>query len=117
MSITSKKIVSIALTASTILWAAGVASLPLANAQTTSDLQAQIAALLSQIQQLQGQLNAGTSTSASTSYTFSHDLTVGSTGADVTALQQILINKGYLTAVSAPTGYFGVLTQIGRASC
>src|ERR1700722_16495509 len=110
----SKKIVSIALTATTILWAMGIASLPLANAQTTADLQAQIAALLAQIQQLQTQLgssSSSSSTSMTSCYPFSSDLTVGSTGAAVTALQQILINKGYLTAVSAPTGYFGSLTQ------
>jgi hypothetical protein len=48
---------------------------------------------------------------ASSSYIFSQNLTVGSTGSDVIALQQILINKGYLTSVSAPTGYFGNCTQ------
>ncbi len=95
------------------MWAAGVASLPLANAQTTADLQAQIAALLAQIQQLQAQLGptSSTTTSMTSCYPFSSDLTVGSTGAAVTALQQMLIAKGYLTAVSAPTGYFGALTQ------
>ncbi|HVO29028.1 MAG TPA: peptidoglycan-binding protein, partial [Candidatus Paceibacterota bacterium] len=116
----SKKLVSIALTASTILWAAGVASLPLANAQSTTDLQAQIASLLAQIQQLQSQLGTtGGSTSTMTSgscYAFTSDLTVGSTGAAVTALQQMLISKGYLTAVSAPTGYFGSLTQAAVAA-
>jgi len=114
MNIATKKLASIALTASTILWAAGVASLPLANAQTTSDLQAQISALLAQIQQLQGQLGTTSSTGTTTMsscYPFSSDLTVGSTGAAVTALQAMLISKGYLTAVSAPTGYFGTLTQ------
>jgi len=40
---------------------------------------------------------------------FSRNLTVGSTGADVTALQTILNSKGYLTV--APTGYFGSLTK------
>jgi len=117
MSIATKKWVSIALTASTVLWAAGVASLPLANAQTTADLQAQIAALLAQIQQLQAQLgsSSSSSTTMASCYPFSSDLTVGSTGAAVTALQQILIAKGYLTAVSAPTGYFGSLTQAAVA--
>lgn len=109
MSTTSKKIVSVALTATTMTWMLGFAALPLANAQSASSLQAQIAALLAQIQQLQTQLNA--SGGSSTSYNFTSDLTVGSTGADVSALQQLLISKGYLTAVSAPTGYFGSLTQ------
>ncbi len=113
MSIATKKLASIALTVSTVLWAAGVASLPLANAQTTADLQAQIAALLSQIQQLQAQLGTSSSSTTTTTscYPFSSDLTVGSTGAAVTALQKVLIAKGYLTAVSAPTGYFGALTK------
>lgn len=54
---------------------------------------------------------AGT-TSAQTvtaQYSFARDLTVGSTGADVTALQSILYAKGYLSV--APTGYFGALTK------
>ncbi|HEX4104196.1 MAG TPA: peptidoglycan-binding domain-containing protein [Candidatus Paceibacterota bacterium] len=109
----SKKLVSVALTATTLVWALGIAALPLANAQSTSDLQAQIAALLAQIQQLQSQLNAstGSTTTSSMTYDFTTDLTIGSTGAEVTQLQQFLISGGYLTAVSAPTGYFGTLTQ------
>lgn len=46
------------------------------------------------------------------SYTFNQNLTIGSTGADVIALQEILINDGYLTSVSTPTGYFGYGTQV-----
>ena len=109
-----KKLITAALMASTVLWGVGLAALP-AQAQTTADLQAQIAALLAQIQQLQAQLGASSGTSATTAYNFTSDLTVGSRGADVTALQQLLINKGYLTAVSAPTGYFGALTQAALA--
>ncbi len=48
-------------------------------------------------------------------YDFTSDLTVGSTGSQVSALQSLLIAKGYLTAVSAPTGYFGALTQSALA--
>ncbi len=48
-------------------------------------------------------------TTTGTGYTFTRDLTVGSTGADVTALQNALISKGYLKA--SATGYFGSLTQ------
>jgi len=44
------------------------------------------------------------STSASSSYTFNTDLTVGSTGADVTALQNAV-------GVSPATGYFGAITK------
>jgi len=45
--------------------------------------------------------------------TFNTNLTVGSTGADVTALQGVLAEAGYL-AVS-PTGYFGNLTKAALA--
>ena len=41
---------------------------------------------------------------------FTRDLGVGSTGADVTALQNYLIGKGYLAAGNA-TGYYGSLTS------
>ena len=110
-----KKLVSAALTATTVLWMVGAAALPLANAQTTSSLQAQIAALLAQIQTLQAQLgNSGTTTN--TTYNFTSDLTVGSKGAQVSSLQAFLIAKGDLTAVSAPTGYFGALTQKALAA-
>ncbi len=110
----NRKLVSAALTVATVAWSLGVASLPLANAQTTADLQAQIAALLAQIQQLQSQLNTAQGGGSSSAYNFTRDLTVGSKGADVTALQQLLISKGYL-AVSAPTGYFGSLTKAAVA--
>ena len=107
----SKKLVSAALTATTLVWAFGVAALPV-SAQTTASLQAQIQALLAEIAQLQAQMGtSSTGATVTSSYNFSSDLTVGSKGADVNALQQLLINKGYLTAVSAPTGYFGPATQ------
>lgn len=43
-----------------------------------------------------------------TAATFTRPLTVGSQGADVTTLQRILQQQGYLAA--APTGFFGPLT-------
>ena len=104
--------VSAALAATTLVWAVGIAALPVANAQSTASVQSQIQALLAQIAQLQAQLGtSSTGTSAASSYQFTTDLTVGSTGAAVSALQQLLINKGDLTAVTAPTGYFGTLTR------
>ncbi len=113
----SKKLVSAALTATTLMWAVGVAALPVAQAQTAASLQAQIQALLAQIAQLQAQLGTPSSGAAMTSsYSYTKDLTLGSKGADVTALQQMLINDGYLTAVSKPTGYFGALTQKALAA-
>jgi peptidoglycan hydrolase-like protein with peptidoglycan-binding domain len=52
---------------------------------------------------------ATSDTSTSTSYTFSNQLSLGSTGADVTALQQKLTS---LNMYSGPvTGYYGTLTQ------
>ena len=88
--------------ATTGVWMSGALLLvPVAQAQSMSDLQAQIAALLAQIVQLQAQLNSSQS-GPSTSFNFTRDLTVGSKGADVTALQQVLISKGFLK-ISAPT--------------
>lgn len=43
------------------------------------------------------------------SYTFSRDLTNGRSGTDVTALQNLLISKGYLSGLA--TGHFGLLTK------
>lgn len=59
--------------------------------------------------------SASLAQTAGSSYQFNQDLTIGSTGPDVIALQQILINKGFLTSVSAPTGYFGNGTQAALA--
>jgi hypothetical protein len=111
---TPKKFISIALTATTALWASGALLLvPVASAQSPVDLQAQIAALLAQIQQLQAQLNAAKG-APSVSYSYTRDLTVGSKGDDVTALQQMLASGGYLKV--SPTGYFGSLTKAAVAA-
>lgn len=77
------------------------------NADTISDLQAQIAALTAQLSALSG----GSSMSA----TFNTNLTVGSTGADVTSLQNWLISKGFSIPAGA-TGYFGAQTQSALAA-
>ena len=47
-------------------------------------------------------------------YNFTVDLTIGSTGADVNALQQMLIDAGLLM-IPAPTGYFGEMTRAALA--
>lgn len=114
------KVVSAALTATTAVWASGVMLVvPVASAQTTADLQAQIAALLAQITQLQAQLNTGSSVSLACS--FARDLTVGSTGADVKCLQQFLNGHGALVSGSGAgspgneTSYFGTLTKAALA--
>ena len=63
---------------------------------------------------------AGTSTApvgevlGASTYNFTVDLTIGSTGADVNALQAMLIASGDL-AIPAPTGYFGEMTKAALA--
>lgn len=95
-----------------------VASAPAAQAQSSTDLQAQISALLAQIAQLQAQLNGG-NTGGSTStcaVMFTQNLTLGSTGAQVLALQKFLNSKGYMVAASGAgsvgneTSYYGSLS-------
>jgi hypothetical protein len=56
-----------------------------------------------------------TTTTTTTSASFTRDLTIGSTGADVTALQTWLISKGYSIPAGA-TGYFGAQTQAALAA-
>jgi PKD repeat protein len=90
------------------------------SALTVSDLQTQLQSLLSQIASFQVQgsssasvgVNSGsalTGTVVSSCPTFVRALSIGSTGSDVMALQQLLSSEGYLN-VSA-TGYFGALTR------
>jgi len=90
---------------------------PAAHAQTTTTTTtmsaAQVAALQAQIASLEAQLAAASGTSASV--TFTRNLTIGSTGSDVTALQTWLISKGYSIPAGA-TGYFGVQTRAAVAA-
>ncbi|HTY40146.1 MAG TPA: peptidoglycan-binding domain-containing protein [Candidatus Paceibacterota bacterium] len=84
-------------------------------------LQTQLVQILSQIQSIQTQLtqlaaqagvttsgNSGSTVSAG-AYRFTGFLTIGSEGAEVTALQQRLAEEGYFTA--SATGYFGPATE------
>ena len=76
------------------------------SAATIAELQAMIAQLQAQLAALSSGAGAGAS------YTYTRDLTVGSTGADVTALQQSLVAKGHLTMPAGVAyGYFGNLTR------
>jgi len=100
---------------------AGLSFTP-AQAQTTAELQAQIANLLAQITALQAQLSAaGGSTSTGSSYNFTRNLTIGSRGEDVKALQEYLNAQGFTVAASGAgspgneTEYFGSLTQAALA--
>jgi peptidoglycan hydrolase-like protein with peptidoglycan-binding domain len=81
-----------------------------ASAQSIAELQAQINALMAQLAALQGGSTVTTST------TFTQDLTVGSTGSQVTALQQMLVAQRHLVMpVGVAYGYFGSLTQAAVA--
>lgn len=90
-----------------------------ASAATTAELEAQINALTAQLSALQGSSSTVTSSSSSSStgHTFSVDLTVGSTGDDVVALQTVLVAKGFLVMpAGVAMGYFGNLTKAAVAA-
>jgi peptidoglycan hydrolase-like protein with peptidoglycan-binding domain len=110
---TTKTVASKAFVA--IVAAAMVFSLvaPAAKAATAEELQAQIATLMAQIAALSGGTTA--TAPAAGAYTFTRSLTIGSTGADVTALQNYLISKGFTIAAGA-TGYFGAQTASAVAA-
>src|SRR3989304_5376263 len=117
MSKFSTKAVAAGVSVATAAWLSGAAMLvPVAGAQTTADLQAQITALLAQIAALQAQIGTPAST-----YSFTRSLTVGSTGADVKALQQWLNANGYpvsATGAGSPgneSTYFGAKTKAALA--
>ncbi len=59
---------------------------------------------------------SGTAVGSLPCYPFSHSLSVGSTGSDVTALQNFLAAQGDFNV--SPTGYFGVITRaaVGRVA-
>jgi peptidoglycan hydrolase-like protein with peptidoglycan-binding domain len=75
------------------------------------------AAMQQEIASLQAQLAAsqGTSMMTGSSALFTMDLTTGSTGSQVTALQSWLISKGYSIPAGA-TGYFGSQTTAALAA-
>lgn len=108
MSIFVRKAASIGIALATTAMLAGPA-----GAQSLSS--ADVAAIMAQIQALQAQLAAAQVSTPSTSVTFTRNLTVGSKGDDVSALQQILINGGFLN-IAAPTGYFGSMTKAALAA-
>lgn len=100
---TISKIAAIALVAAFVV--VGASS---AKAATVAELQAMIAQLTAQISALSG------TTAPAASVTFTSNLTVGSTGAEVSALQNFLASKGFLTA--SARGYFGALTKAAVAA-
>lgn len=75
-----------------------------AMTMTIAELQAQVELLLAQLAAIQG----NTSTSC---FEFSRDLTVGSTGPDVSALQNYLKTTDHFPFAVGTTGYFGEVTR------
>lgn len=119
----------------TLSIAALVAALPLAaHAQTSADLQAQVVALLQQVQQLQAQLSGQGATGgtaqqgaqgvsglaqqagvqvidSSACPQIGRSLKLGSTGDDVTRLQQFLARDTTIYPEGTVSGYYGPLTE------
>lgn len=123
-TVTTKAIAKVAAVATGLAMATSMFSLaPMAHAAALSSSQIQaIISLLSSfgadastIANVQASLSGGTpsapSAPAASSCSFAKDLTMGSTGADVTCLQNALKAGGYMSANA--TGYFGALTKVG----
>jgi peptidoglycan hydrolase-like protein with peptidoglycan-binding domain len=123
--VTSKVTAKVAAVATGLAMATSVLSLaPMAHAAALTS--AQISSIISLLQSfgadsttianVQASLSGGTpvstgsSGSSSSSCSFTRDLTVGSSGSDVTCLQQALIAGGYSVPAGA-TGYFGSQTK------
>lgn len=85
---------------------------PMAGAVTVAELQAQINALMAQLATLQG----GSAATGATACTFTGSLTLGSSGAQVTCLQDYLTSTGHFTFSGGSTGYFGPITQSAVAA-
>lgn len=89
-----------------VAMAASFVAPSIAGAATVAEVQAMIAQLQAQLAALTG----GAATGAAVQ--FNTNLTIGSTGADVTALQQYLVSKGFLQMpVNVSYGYFGPITR------
>lgn len=106
----------VAVSAATMMLAVVAVPAP-AQAQTIAELQAQISALMAQISALTG----STTTTGGSSYTFTRDLTIGSSGTDVMELQKFLNGKGFAVSASGAgsagqeSTYFGALTASALA--
>lgn len=131
MSKLTQKIVSVSVSVATAVSLSGFAAF-VPSAHAASLTSSQVSAIISLLQSfgadaatianVQASLTGsapvstgGTSGSTGSSYAFTRNLTVGSTGDDVKALQQILINAGFLK-ISAATNYFGSMTQSALAA-
>lgn len=86
---------------------------PVAKAQTTEDLQKMINDLLAQVAALQAQTGQGGTSVASgvCPYTWTRDLAVGATGADVMKLQQFLNADADTRVAASGAGSVGMETE------
>lgn len=86
---------------------------PAAQAQSNEDLQTMINTLLAQIAALQGQVGQGGTSVASgvCPYTWTRDLNMGSTGADVMKLQQFLNANADTRVAAEGAGSVGMETE------
>jgi hypothetical protein len=86
---------------------------PAAQAQSNEDLQTMINTLLAQIAALQGQVGQGGTSVASgvCPFTWTRDLNVGATGADVMKLQQFLNANADTRVAAAGAGSVGMETE------
>lgn len=86
---------------------------PAAQAQSSEDLQAMINTLLAQIAALQSQVGQGGTSVASgiCPYTWTRDLNVGATGADVMKLQQFLNANADTRVAASGAGSVGAETE------
>src|SRR3989339_154298 len=86
--------------------------LPRAEAATLGELQAQIQALIAQIQLLKG--NMPSTSNLGSCNPLYVDMTLGRSGVEVTNLQKFLMNRGHSIPAGA-TGYFGEQTRSALA--
>ena len=122
-TVTTKMFAKVAAVATGLAMATSMLSFaPMASAASLTD--SQISSILSLLSSfgansatianvqaaLNGQPTTGTGGTTTSSCSFTKDLTLKSTGADVTCLQQALIAGGYSIPAGA-TGYFGAQTQ------
>ena len=86
---------------------------PAARAQSSEELQAMINTLLAQIAALQGQVGQGGTSVASgiCPYTWTRDLNVGASGADVMKLQQFLNANADTRVAASGAGSVGAETE------
>jgi hypothetical protein len=114
-ALTTKNVVTV-LAALALTLGLSFAAIAPAKADTTADLQAQVQALLAQIQAMQGSTTTTMSTTAGC-YTFTQNLRMGATGGQVMWVQQFLNNHGFTVATTGAgspgneTSYFGPATM------